>query len=104
MGGSPPLPPSRENSDSCTCNKTKCLATGLKQCSACKKVLCSICNKISCRVDGTEPTMILPATAKLTIFKRLSDSGSDESDKIHKVNSKNKDETTKKMKKILMMR
>ena len=48
--------------------------------------------------------MILPATTKLTISKRLSDSESDESDTIHKVNSKNEDETTKKMKKILMMR
>ena len=55
-------------------------------------------------MDGTEPTMILPATTKLTISKRLSDSESDESDTIHKVNSKNEDETTKKMKKILMMR
>ena len=50
--------------ETCMCHKSKCEASGLKQCSSCHNVLRSICGKVGCRENGKRPVMIYPSVGR----------------------------------------
>jgi hypothetical protein len=45
----------------CTCHKSKCDASGLKECSSCHNILQSICGKAACQKNRKRPIMIYPS-------------------------------------------
>ena len=46
------------------CHKSKCEASGLKECSSCHNVLRSIGGKVGCRKNGKRPMMIYPSVGR----------------------------------------
>ena len=53
--------------EECLCKSVACQAKGLKQCPVCKNVMKSNCSKAKCKKDGKNPTMILPAKARVKV-------------------------------------
>ena len=50
--------------ETCMCHKSKCEASGLKECSSCHNVLRSIRGKVGCRKNGKRPMMIYPSVGR----------------------------------------
>ena len=50
--------------ETCMCHKSKCEASGFKECSSCHNVLRSICGKVGCRKNGKRPMMIYPSVGR----------------------------------------
>lgn len=50
--------------EACMCHKSKCEASGLKECSSCHNVLRSICGKVGCGKNGKRPMMIYPSVGR----------------------------------------
>ena len=50
--------------ETCVSHKSKCEASGLKECSSCHNVLRSICGKVGGRKNGKRPMMIYPSVGR----------------------------------------
>lgn len=57
--------------ETCTCHKSKCEASGLKECSSCHNILRSVCGKAACRKNGKRPLMISSAVGKTNTCKSV---------------------------------
>ena len=82
--------------EKCSCEQSKCAATGLKQCLVCKNILKSQCGKAKCKVDGVKPTMILPAGKKdcqTGRRKKLFETDEEEDDEEDKEDEESEDAT-----------